>query len=891
MDPITEPTAPAEESKRSERKKLLIIDGNSVLNRAFYGIRPLNAPDGTPTAAVYGTANMLISRIEALSPDYAAAAFDLPAPTFRHKRYEGYKATRHKMPDELAVQLPLAKEMCRALGFTVLEKEGFEADDILGTLASLGEKEDCEVYILTGDRDSLQLVSQNVSVLLASTGETPQIGPKEFFEKYQTEPPRLVDLKALMGDSSDNIPGVGGIGEKTAIKLISTFGTLDGVYAALDALAPDGVLPKKLGDFPVGASAAAALLKDRDNAYLSLELARICREVPLDLSVDELRRDGYRRGELYSLCSRLGLSAIIRKLSLSEADSEGAPDAENPAQTAAPVEILPKEELTEKECLALPEGDAPEGEYALVFEDSEGGLMPGLNISGAGGGKHFFVSDADASAAAEFISRRRVILRDSKEDLALLRGYGAKELPRGENIFDVSLAAYVLDSTAQDYSVARLAAAYGLTYTDEESTALALRPILEEELEKTGQTVVYRDIEQPLSFVLADIENSGFRIDRAGLAAFGGSISAEAAAVQKRIHEYAGEEFNIASPKQLGEVLFEHMGLPHAKKKTKSGYSTAAEVLEELRPYHPIIDEILRYRQLSKLQGTYVDGLLSAADPAGRVHTVFRQTVTATGRLSSTEPNLQNIPIRTPLGREMRRFFIPADGYVLVDADYSQIELRLLALMSGDETMQKAFADGADIHRITASQVFGVAPEEVTEAQRKDAKAVNFGIVYGISDFSLGADLGIGKWKAGEYIRSYFATYPGVERFMNDVTEKAKEDGFVTTLFGRRRYIPELKAGKANLRAFGERVARNSPIQGTAADVIKFAMLRTDRALRESGIDGRMILQVHDELVLEVKKGQEDAAAALLRDAMEGAGRQIGVSLPVEVETGRNWYL
>ena len=819
-------------------KCFLIIDGNSIVNRAFYGIRPLSTKDGLPTNATYGFLTILHRHIEQLSPDYAAIAYDLKAPTFRHRMFDGYKATRHGMPPELAEQFPWAKQCAEALGLTAFTAEGYEADDILGTLAARAAQQGIDVYILTGDRDSLQLINDRVRVLLATNTDTLTMDRAAFTEKYGIMPEQFVDVKALMGDASDNIPGVSGVGEKTALKLISQKGSLDGVYADLSAL-------------DCGPSVKAKLEAGRDSAMLSRSLARICTDAPIDGTVEDCAYHGMKREALYALCTRLEFSALIKRFGL-EQKTESA--------------MLAQKELSETEAAALPADPI----YAVIRIDAGFALCDGQTV---------FLTPG-------LPPQIRICVTDAK---TFYRDVGVRD----QIVFDLSLAAYLLAPTAADYSLSRLV----FTYLGRELphgasaavTAMAeLRPLLTDLLQQQNQYGLFEKIELPLAFVLADMEQAGFLVDRDELAAFGEKLDRSAADAAARIYEYAGREFNINSPKQLGEVLFETLRLPAAKK-TKTGYSTNAEVLEKLRPYHPIIGLILDYRQVVKLKSTYVDGLLRVADPDGRVHTSFNQTVTATGRLSSTEPNLQNIPVRTELGREMRRFFRAKPGYLLADADYSQIELRLLAHIAGDPTMIEAFKQGVDIHTVTASQVFGVPAEAVTPEMRKSAKAVNFGIVYGISDFSLAQDIGVTKNEAGLYIKNYLARYPEVSRYMTEVVELARREGYVTTLFGRRREIPELSSPKKMTAAFGERVAMNSPIQGSAADIIKLAMLHVDRALRESGLDARLILQVHDELIVEVRADQADEAARILQREMEQV-TALAVPLVADVCTGQTWY-
>ncbi len=832
---------------------------------------PLVSSTGIHTGAVYGMITILLPKIEELSPDYAAVAFDMRAPTFRHKMYKGYKAARHGMPDELAEQLPYAKRAMQSLGFKVLELEGYEADDLLGTMANIGEKSGARVYILTGDRDSLQLIDDNVNVLLAGTGETKLFDKAAFTEKYGIAPSSFVDVKALMGDSSDNIPGIAGIGEKTALKLIAECGSLDSVYDSLD---------KGLA-LPVGKSAVEKLRGGKEDAYMSLKLALIEKNAPINKDICELEYTGIDRESTLSLFRELEFDKLIKRLSLLEASDKSEYSFEY------------------KEC------GAPEA--AALNDGALTALSIAVESNGAGCA---FVRRGETRLKIRFSSLDEIrkifddntvlCVYDSKDTIKLLRKSGIT--PRC-GIFDVSLAAYVINPGEVTQELSKIASVYvgydipqeyrdgnAEDYGKFEAEALyMLHGPLSDKLAEEKTEHIYYDIELPLAQVLADMELLGFKVDCRGLARFGTKLSEEADICAKKIYALADTEFNINSPKQLGEILFEKLGLPPIKK-TKSGYSTSADILEKLRPYHPIISAVFDYRQLSKLKSTYADGLLRAADDNGIIHTSFKQNVTATGRLSSVEPNLQNIPIRTELGRQFRRYFIPrSDDRLLIDADYSQIELRVLAHMADDKAMQEAFKSGEDIHTITASQVFRVPADSVTPELRKRAKAVNFGIVYGIGDFSLAQDIGVTKRQAKEYIESYLDHYSGIRRFMNEIVDRAKQLGYVTTLYGRRRYIPELHSPKAPLRAFGERAAMNSPIQGTAADIIKIAMIETSRALKESGIDARLILQVHDELIVEAHESCADKAAEILRDKMENAV-ELSVPLTVELGIGKTWF-
>ena len=842
----------------SMRKKLLAIDGNSILNRAFYGIRPLTTRTGFHTNALYGIVTMITRQAEALRPDYLAVAFDLKAPTFRHEMFTDYKAGRRPMPEELAEQLPVAKELFAALGYRVLELPGYEADDILGTLAAWCDEADCDAYLLTGDRDALQLIDERVHILLATNADTIDMDRDKFFEKYGVEPSQFVDVKALMGDSSDNIPGVPGIGEKTALKLIGEYRSLDGVY---DALPTAKHTP----------SVRAKLESGKDSAYLSQRLARICRTVPLSLSLDDLQTNGIVRDALRALFLRLEFAAFIKRFDLEEVAPTSSSATEEPTDD---IQALPLASICEKthtsDRLAL----AWDGSTLSVFAD----------------GTAFSATDEPTpEAIARLTDGKTVVCHDVKP---LLKDARFAPL-RHAALFDVMLAAYLVNSSKSRFDLPSLAADYlAVTVGEGESGVRHLLPLAElltHELAESGQIDLLRDVEMPLAAVLADMESAGFCIDRQGIAAFGDQLGQIATALEAQIYLQAGKEFNVNSPKQLGEILFETLKLPHAKK-TKTGYSTNAEVLEKLRPAHRIVDDILTYRQVTKLRSTYTEGLLKVADEAGKVHTNFKQTGTATGRLSSTEPNLQNIPIRTELGRELRRFFLPdGEDYVIIDADYSQIELRLLAHVSNDANMIAAFHSGCDIHTSTAATVFGVSESEVTSEMRKKAKAVNFGILYGIGAFSLSDDLGISRAQAQEYIDRYLASYPGIDAYLKQVIADAYDAGYVTTLFGRRRYIPELAGKNKMQQKFGERVAMNSPIQGTAADVIKLAMIRTHKMLADAKIDARLILQVHDELLIVAHKDCAEQAKEILCEAMEGAVRY-SVPLEVDIHTGKTWF-
>lgn len=838
-------------------KKLLAVDGNSILNRAFYGVRPLSTADGLPTNAVYGTINIINRHFEELHPDYFVVAFDMKAPTFRHTAYTDYKANRHGMPEELAVQRPYAVECLAALGAHCVEKEGFEADDILGTLSAMGEAEgDTEVYILTGDRDSLQLITDKTRVILATNADSILFDAEAFKEKYGVLPNQYVDVKALMGDSSDNIPGVKGIGEKTAFKLISEYGSLDELYTDTES--------KKIAP-----AAKVKIIDGKDMAYMSKFLAKIKCDVDLGVDIESFRYKGADKEKLFKLFTRLEFTKFIKKFGV---EKEEGSDMEQEA---------------EESCFALCSDNAAclekNKKYAAAFDFEQ------EKVYFCDGARVF--TDTVA-ASLPFLSSVEYdfIVHDAKSVYHALAPYGTDFSACRA---DVMLMSYVAAVSENDFSLEKITSRlYGKIPAKNEEKAFYIYKLytdLCKELDSSGQRELYERIEFPLARVLFNMEKEGFFVNTDELETFSVKLSGMIDEHCEKIYLLAGETFNINSPKQLGHILFDVLGLP-AVKKTKSGYSTDAEVMEKLRPYHPIIGEILEYRKVAKLKSTYADGLLAAADEHGRVHTSFKQALTATGRLSSTEPNLQNIPIKTELGREMRKFFsAQKEGYVLIDADYSQIELRLLAAISGDDTMISAFSEGTDIHASTAMKVFGVAENEVTVELRKRAKAINFGIVYGMGAFSLAGDLHISLSAAKDYIAGYLKTYPMVEKYLSDIVSQAKRDGFVTTLLGRRRYIKELSSKKKAEVAFGERVAMNSPIQGSAADIIKLAMVNVERKLREEGFDAKLIMQVHDELIIEANADCAEEVKTLLVSEMESAVL-LPVKLAAEVGVGKTWF-
>lgn len=846
-------------------KKLMILDGNSVVNRAFYGVRPLNAPDGTPTNAVYGFLAILQKLFEGEAPDSLCVAFDLPAPTFRHEMYEGYKAQRKPMPEELAVQMPLLKETLDAMHIRRLEAAGWEADDVLGAVSAICEKSGWACEIVTGDKDSFQLITETTSVLHVKSrmGQTETIlyDRARFEEEYGFAPPLMVDLKALMGDASDNIPGVPGIGEKTALDLVRRYGRVADIYAGLDGLDIKDSVRKKLA-------------AGRESAEMSYTLATISREAPVELKPEDAAWSRDFGPELYAVLDRLGFRRFIEKWGLAP-----APEAVQEAESRAMPELSA---LT-----------AQEAEARIRAAETLGLALPGDDLDSLSLCDGEAIFTLNWGELGEDYNRllRLVFSPEVKKSahgvkdlmgLALAEGLGTEGF-----VFDTELAAYVLDPTESGYDLGKLTKRYLGAELPEARAALELMAPMRAKLAENGAEKLYFDIELPLCQVLAEMERAGFLVDRKALADFGESLTAGIDALQRGIWELAGHEFNINSPKQLGEVLFDELMLP-AGKKTKTGWSTNADILEKLIGKHPIIGDILEYRMLTKLKSTYADGLLKVISTDGRIHTNFHMTVTATGRLSSTEPNLQNIPVRRELGAQIRRMFVAAPGCVLVDADYSQIELRLLAHISGDETMQNAFKSGEDIHAVTASQVFGLPLAEVTPAQRSSAKAVNFGIVYGISAFSLAQDIKVSPAEARAYIDAYMQKYHGVREYMDRVIAEAKERGYVETLFGRRRPVPELKASNFNTRSFGERVARNMPIQGTAADIIKLAMVNVRRRLRAEGLEARLILQVHDELIAECPEREAERVAALLEEEMERAVT-LSVPLTAEAHSGHSW--
>ena len=879
--------------------KLMAIDGNSIINRAYYGIRPLTTRDGLYTHAVFGFLTTLLRLREEEKPDAVCVTFDVHAPTFRHTADEAYKATRKPMPEELRMQMPVLKEVLDALNIPRYELEGWEADDLLGTISRKCEASDWECVVVTGDKDSLQLITDKTKVKLVSTrmGQTTtkDMTPAAFREQYGFDPIHMIDLKALMGDASDNIPGVPGVGEKTAMDLIQKYGSIETLY-------------EKMPDIEAKPAAIRKLAAGEESARHSYWLATIATDAPLEFRPeDNLVRDPGPAA--YPLFLRLEFTKLIERFGLT-AETAAQAAEKKAADFTVTVEQVTEPQQAEQMLSLWRKADHV---ALLALPDLTGvSVVCGTGETTALTAELFFdqyQGDWNGLLRALFSADIKKVSHNVKDLMHTLLENG---LPAEGFIFDTALAAYLLDATAGSYDLARLFVTY---YNEELPKPLhlekdafsllgdpaaaqasfdryaaavdALYETLVPKLREKDLWDLLETVEMPLCRVLAEMELAGCRVDARALAAFGELLSARAGEIQQRIYDMAGEEFNINSPKQLGGILFDKLGLPHGKK-TKTGWSTNADVLEKLRYEAPIVGAVLEYRQLTKLKSTYADGLLKAMDSDGRVRTSFQMTVTATGRLSSTEPNLQNIPTRTDLGSEIRKMFIPADGCVLVDADYSQIELRLLAHISGDEGMREAFLSGGDFHAETAAKVFHVAPQDVTHEMRRRAKAVNFGIVYGISAFSLSQDIGSTVAEAKAYMEAYFATFPGVRKYMDAVVEKARETGFVETLFHRRRDLPELTSSNRNLRAFGERVALNMPIQGTAADIMKLAMIAVWRRLKDDLPQARLVLQVHDELIVECPEADAPEVARILAEEME---RVVTLSVPLTAEAhwGKNW--
>jgi DNA polymerase-1 len=888
-------------------EKLLILDGNSILNRAFYAIkgpRMLTKSDGTPTNAVYGFLNILHKYVEEEAPDYLAVAFDLKAKTFRHEMFEDYKANRKGMPDELAQQLPIVKEILRAMNIVIAEQEGYEADDLIGIYSKVAEEKGLDVTILTGDRDALQLVSPKVTVVIPSTSKgktsTSRYTPKEVIEKYGVEPLALIEVKGLMGDSSDNIPGVKGVGEKTAVDLIKEYGSIENIYNHLDEIKR----PKLRSNLEEG----------REMAFLSRKLGTIIREKDIADDISKFDRKEYNREELLAIFTELEFNSFIKKMGLEEGGKEERFSTDAVCfEELENIDDLNKSinELKDKSHLAM----LP----IISKSDRVGGCLEAVAI---GTQDKYYYASADKIEEKLLFQALKPVFNDTK--LTLIT-HNIKELYLWVlsfnthincNLFDMMIAEYLIDALSPDYSIINLARKYlgielempkaekgkgkqvHIIVEDDKAPELICRALYTFKdiykqqkaiIDKSSQNSLFYDVELPLSIVLANMEYYGFRVDKDYLESFGKRLDQRINSLVQTIHIMAGEIFNINSPKQLGAVLFERMGL-RAVKKTKTGYSTDAESLNEIIEDHEIIPCILEYRQLTKLKSTYADGLVKEIHPqTGRIHSSFNQTVTATGRISSTEPNLQNIPIRTDLGREIRLAFIPKDGFVFVDADYSQIELRVLAHITQDEVLIKAFEEGVDIHSLTASQVFNVSIDQVTEDMRRSAKAVNFGIIYGIGDFSLARDIGVTRREAARYIEGYLSTYPKVKEYMSNTVEYAKKTGYVETMFHRKRYIPELKSSNYQVREFGKRVALNTPIQGSAADIIKIAMVKVFRELKEKKLKSRLILQVHDELIVETAIEELEEVKDIVKRNMESAA-ELATPLIAELSTGSTWF-
>ena len=868
-------------------KKLVGIDGNSIMNRAFYGImnsKLLMTSDGVYTNAIYGFLSILNKLISDENPDYICVAFDLKAPTFRHEKYEGYKATRKGMPDELRMQMPIIKDILRAMNIKILEMEGYEADDILGTLAKYGEENDMSILLLTGDRDYLQLASDKVTVRIPTTKmgktESTDYTPDVIREKFGIDPLQFIETKALMGDTSDNIPGVPGIGEKTAFSLITKYQNVDTIYNALDKGEELEGIKGKLKE---------KLVENKELAYLSKDLGTIFREVPLTISIDDIKRKEPNNDELYNLFTKLQLKNFIDKMGLKAGEVVANQEFDD-----STIEINDLDNLDLKD----------EKEFAYYFEEE---LAVYLND------KVYYKKNPTIDDLKKVFDNDILKIGFLEKEMYLyLKRNGIT--PRNF-MFDLEIAAYIMNPSKSTYKLDDIIMeelniivdnkkgneqisldGFGEEKQDnKEKIARYARYIYKckekykKELEEKNQIKLFNEIEMPLLKVLAEMEYEGVYVDRKMLDEYSVDLNQKVDSLMKDIYETAGVEFNINSPKQLGEVLFEKLKLPIIKK-TKTGYSTDGDVLEKLKDEHPVIDKILEYRTLSKLKATYIDGMIPLInEKTKRIHAKFNQTVTATGRISCTEPNLQNIPIRTEIGRELRKIFVAKDGFTFIDADYSQVELRVLAHMSGDETMIKAFNEDNDIHAITASQVFNVPLSEVTKQMRSEAKAVNFGIVYGISDFGLASNIGISRKKAKEYIEKYFEKYPKIKEYMEATIEKCKETGYVETLWGRRRYVPEIKSNNYNVRQFGERVAMNAPIQGTAADIIKIAMINVEKELEERKLESKLILQVHDELVIETKDEEIEEVKELLVRNMQNVAK-LDVTLKAEAGIGKTWY-
>ena len=901
-------------------EKLVLIDGHSILNRAFYGVPDLTNSEGLHTNAVYGFLNIMFKILEEESPDYLTVAFDVKAPTFRHEIYKEYKGTRKPMPEELREQVPVLKEVLAAMGIKMMEQAGLEADDILGTLAKRAQKEGKAVSLVSGDRDLLQVATDVIKIRIPKTKggktEIEDYYAADVEKKYQVNPVQFIDLKALMGDTADNIPGVPKVGEKTAAELMTRFGSLDNIYLHVEEVAKKSV--------------RESLVNNKELAYLSKTLATINVDSPLEFSMEEARIHDFYTEEAYVLLKKLGFKSLLSRFEKS-ISNDSLTRQFRMVTGLEEVEAVFEKAFAAGEMHAGTGNGAEESEGSVSRQEKKSGKNIGVAILRDEKAKDDFAGVALALPEGEccFIPCEGFVTEGYlKEKMARLArngqltcgnikyAYDYLDCDETERFFDVILAAYLLNPLKNDYSLADVAGEYlglmiaersqrfgkaALTKAFEDNpkefteyacylayVSMAAAPVLEEKLAEAGMLSLMKEIEMPLSYVLYDMEKEGILVKPEELKLYGEALMGRIGELEKKIYEEAGTEFNINSPKQLGEILFEKMGLSGGKK-TKTGYSTAADVLERLSEEHPIAADVLEYRGLAKLKSTYADGLSAFIGEDERIHTTFNQTITATGRISSTDPNLQNIPMRTELGRKIRKVFVPKEGCIFTDADYSQIELRILAHMSEDEQLINAYKMHADIHRITASQVFHIPFDEVTDLQRRNAKAVNFGIVYGISSFGLSQGLSITKKEAGQYIEQYFATYPGVKNFLDRAVKGAKDNGYVTTLFGRRRPIPELSSGNFMQRSFGERVAMNSPIQGTAADVIKIAMIKVHSRLREEGLKSKLILQIHDELLIETVKEEAEKVRLIMEEEMSRAA-DFSVKLEIDLHEGNDWY-
>ena len=871
-------------------EKIVLIDGHSILNRAFYGIPDLTNSEGLHTNAVYGFLNIMFKILDEEKADYLAVAFDLKAPTFRHKRYAEYKGTRKPMPQELHQQVPLIQEMLTAMEIPLLMLEGYEADDLLGTVAKRAEKEGLEVSVVSGDRDLLQLATDHIQIRIPKTKRTgteiEDYHTAEVVEKYQVTPVQIIDLKALMGDASDNIPGIPGVGEKTASKIIAAYGSIENAYAHVEEIKPN--------------KAKESLKNHYDLAQLSKELATINTDSPIDFELEKARIGELYTEAAFELCKRLEFKNLLSRFQCQGPENQVTEYFQKITELSQVEEVFAQAAGAEHTGFAVIQAKGQVCGCTLCFGEKEIYYLPAEG----------FVSGSYLCGKLE------TLLKEGKEaaTLNLKEQLCCLTVSDREKVSDLAIAAYLLNPLKDAYTYEDVAKEHlGMMVPSrtellgkkgfeapENTDAVtvcacymgyvawaALKP-LREKLSESGMGRLFQETEMPLVYTLYDMECEGIRVEAEALKQYGEQLTGRIGELETEIYALAGENFNINSPKQLGVILFEKLKLPYGKK-TKTGYSTAADVLEKLAGEYPIVSLILEYRQLTKLKSTYADGLANYIGEDGRIHSTFNQTITATGRISSTEPNLQNIPIRMELGRLIRKVFIPKDGYVFVDADYSQIELRVLAAISGDETLINAYREAQDIHRITASQVFHIPFDEVTDLQRRNAKAVNFGIVYGISSFGLSQDLSITRKEAAEYIEKYFETYPDIKKFLDETVENAKKNGYVATMFGRRRPMPELKSSNFMQRSFGERVAMNAPIQGTAADIIKIAMIRVNDRLKAEHLKSRLILQIHDELLIEAEKSEVEEVKRILKEEMQGAA-QLSVKLEIDMHTGANWY-